>query len=411
MPGWKALGWRRKVGKRRLVPVENEDLWRSLDQLWTTAPPRHLAIRWVKGHANHKHVEDGLATELDAWGNNQADRLARTAAHRAQPALPGTHTGQKDRKECTNWRFSYSSYKMSGRSASPRHRSESRRRARSGGEGGSGSDDTPAQPPAYNGVVTRWLGKFGFAAREGAPDIFVPAPECGEVDGVLKKGDAICFTVGTDPKGRECATKVQRVAVNVPVPRGPEKAREQDHASGGGRITGKLAKWRGSFGILKDSDKCGGKETMLHKNALGGQRGVDGSTYSYRVRCEGDRREAYDVKGPRQQFRGGRMHDGPGDVTISGRQSGGARGRDGATARVRRAVHYTKDDVRGGGVVDRPKPTKRAVVPAVRAAPRAGRGGKPPGIDRQRARDGMLYVFQGLVPGAEEECPEDLSEE
>ena len=91
LPEWKALGWRHKVGKRRTAPVKNVDLWRRLDKLWGEAPEGHLSIQWVKGHANHKHVAAGVTTELDAWGNYQADRLAVEAAQRIQ----GFRTGQQ----------------------------------------------------------------------------------------------------------------------------------------------------------------------------------------------------------------------------------------------------------------------------------------------------------------------------
>jgi ribonuclease HI len=55
--GWKARGWKTADKK----PVENEDLWRRLDE----ARARHdVQWRWVKGHAGH---------EL----NERADELAR----------------------------------------------------------------------------------------------------------------------------------------------------------------------------------------------------------------------------------------------------------------------------------------------------------------------------------------------
>ena len=73
---WKSLGWRRRIGKRRTAPINNLDLWKALDSLWSKAPPGHLSISWVKGHANHRHVAAGITTELDAWGNARADELA-----------------------------------------------------------------------------------------------------------------------------------------------------------------------------------------------------------------------------------------------------------------------------------------------------------------------------------------------
>ncbi len=66
--------------KRRTAPIGNLDLWKALDSLWSKAPPGHLSISWVKGHANHKHVAAGITTELDAWGNARADELACRAS-------------------------------------------------------------------------------------------------------------------------------------------------------------------------------------------------------------------------------------------------------------------------------------------------------------------------------------------
>jgi ribonuclease HI len=56
MPGWKARGWRRRVG-----PIENLELWKELDGELA----RHEAHpRWVRGHAGHPENEyvDLLAT-------------------------------------------------------------------------------------------------------------------------------------------------------------------------------------------------------------------------------------------------------------------------------------------------------------------------------------------------------------
>ncbi len=80
MAEWKVLGWRRKVGKGRTRPIHNLALWQALDALCSAAPAGHLSIRWVKGHVNHKMVEAGIATAMDAWANGEADRLACRAA-------------------------------------------------------------------------------------------------------------------------------------------------------------------------------------------------------------------------------------------------------------------------------------------------------------------------------------------
>ena len=83
---WKALGWRREIDRRRTAPIDNIDLWKALDGLWSQAPPGHLSIKWVKGHANHKHVAASITNDLDAWGNLCADRAACEAADQAKQA-------------------------------------------------------------------------------------------------------------------------------------------------------------------------------------------------------------------------------------------------------------------------------------------------------------------------------------
>jgi ribonuclease HI len=63
---WKANGWRRRSGKR-LLPVKNEDLWKTLDGLVS----RHrVTFHWVEGHAGHPE-------------NERADELARGAIPRS----------------------------------------------------------------------------------------------------------------------------------------------------------------------------------------------------------------------------------------------------------------------------------------------------------------------------------------
>ena len=53
MAGWKSRGWKRKEGSK-LVPVKNEDLWRSLDKLMQ----RHkISYEHVKGHDGHLENE------------------------------------------------------------------------------------------------------------------------------------------------------------------------------------------------------------------------------------------------------------------------------------------------------------------------------------------------------------------
>ena len=61
--GWKARGWRRKAG-----PVENVELWKTLDALVGT---RDIRFEWVRGHAGHVK-------------NEYADHLAVSAAREQQ---------------------------------------------------------------------------------------------------------------------------------------------------------------------------------------------------------------------------------------------------------------------------------------------------------------------------------------
>ncbi len=67
MPGWKRRGWKRKGG-----PIENLDLWRTLDR----AMSRHrISWEWVKGHAGDPRNEyvnalaQRVAGELSAAPN------------------------------------------------------------------------------------------------------------------------------------------------------------------------------------------------------------------------------------------------------------------------------------------------------------------------------------------------------
>ena len=50
---WKRNGWRRRSGKRWL-PVKNEDLWRTLDDL---VSKHQVAFHWVEGHAGDEENE------------------------------------------------------------------------------------------------------------------------------------------------------------------------------------------------------------------------------------------------------------------------------------------------------------------------------------------------------------------
>jgi ribonuclease HI len=75
--GWKARGWQRYVDgtRRRLEPVKNADLWKTIDGLLGAAGP---TIKWVKGH-------------VGILGNERADELSnmgRAAAINAATVAP-----------------------------------------------------------------------------------------------------------------------------------------------------------------------------------------------------------------------------------------------------------------------------------------------------------------------------------
>ncbi len=63
LAGWKAHGWTRKEGSRR-VPIANQELWQQLDGL---IGEHEIQWKWVRGHASH----------VD---NLRCDKLANQAA-------------------------------------------------------------------------------------------------------------------------------------------------------------------------------------------------------------------------------------------------------------------------------------------------------------------------------------------
>jgi ribonuclease HI len=65
LPRWKTQGWMRREGKR-LKPIQNEDLWRRLDEL---ATQHDLRVEHILGHNGHPE-------------NEACDRMA-VAAYRA----------------------------------------------------------------------------------------------------------------------------------------------------------------------------------------------------------------------------------------------------------------------------------------------------------------------------------------
>jgi ribonuclease HI len=63
IPIWKKRNWKK---------VKNDDLWRQLDQLWTTH--QNVQIKWVKAHAGH------------TW-NERADQLANRGTEHSKKSL------------------------------------------------------------------------------------------------------------------------------------------------------------------------------------------------------------------------------------------------------------------------------------------------------------------------------------
>jgi len=64
MAAWKRRGWRTAARK----PVQNQDLWRRLDEL---VNEHEVAWQWVRGHAGHDENE-----RADALANRGIDELA-----------------------------------------------------------------------------------------------------------------------------------------------------------------------------------------------------------------------------------------------------------------------------------------------------------------------------------------------
>ena len=59
MPKWKANGWRRKEGAK-FVELNNEDLWRRLDELLAKHKVKYTRVAGHSGHLENDRV-DGLA--------------------------------------------------------------------------------------------------------------------------------------------------------------------------------------------------------------------------------------------------------------------------------------------------------------------------------------------------------------
>ena len=75
---WKARAWYRCPQKPE--EIDHADLWQRVDNLLEQREPGQVRVSWVKGHALPRHIKQGMTTELDIWGNNQADELAGKAS-------------------------------------------------------------------------------------------------------------------------------------------------------------------------------------------------------------------------------------------------------------------------------------------------------------------------------------------
>ena len=85
MSKWKSKAWYKRVQK--LEEIDHADLWQKLDNIISQREPGAVKISWVKGHALPRHINCGMTTEEDIWGNNEADiqagRASATAARAA----------------------------------------------------------------------------------------------------------------------------------------------------------------------------------------------------------------------------------------------------------------------------------------------------------------------------------------
>jgi ribonuclease HI len=77
------LRWRQKAWYSRTqkaTEFDHADLWQRVDNLLEQRKPGQVRVSWVKGHALPRHIKQAMTTELDIWGNNQADELAGKAS-------------------------------------------------------------------------------------------------------------------------------------------------------------------------------------------------------------------------------------------------------------------------------------------------------------------------------------------
>eukprot|EP00662_Eupelagonemidae_sp_cell21_P057979 gene57979-biopygen82314 len=83
--GWR-FNWRARAWFRSPLTAEemhNADLWKEVDRIVEQSAPHRFLTRWCKAHALVRHVNAGLTTDRDIYGNNFADVLAGDAARLA----------------------------------------------------------------------------------------------------------------------------------------------------------------------------------------------------------------------------------------------------------------------------------------------------------------------------------------
>eukprot|EP00662_Eupelagonemidae_sp_cell21_P015808 gene15808-biopygen88115 len=75
---WRAKGWYSRPVK--CEEIGHADLWHRVDHLLQQRKEGEVVVSWVKGHALPRHINAGMTSEEDIWGNNQADILAGKAS-------------------------------------------------------------------------------------------------------------------------------------------------------------------------------------------------------------------------------------------------------------------------------------------------------------------------------------------
>ena len=68
--------------------LKNEDIWTEVRNLRENNPMRDILIRWVPSHQTIEDIQRGILTEEDWRGNQEADKLASSAAEANQPSRP-----------------------------------------------------------------------------------------------------------------------------------------------------------------------------------------------------------------------------------------------------------------------------------------------------------------------------------